>query len=123
MFQLKYKTRKEKSVNVFFSEDNNAWIDYNDLGTLFGVSDDFIKEIIDELPDEEINDPDYEIKDIDKDKKYYNLYSVVLIGGRINLFETADLLRWYNFFTKEYSSDVSKEFIRNLYHMLGLEPD
>lgn len=115
-----YKTRKDKKVNIYIKEDKSIWIDYNDLKVLFNATYDVIDNIINENEKEQKDNESQNI--IEQDGiKYISLLYALLIGIKTDTSEALKFLEWTDFFTKEYSSNTSKEFNNNLQKIFDID--
>jgi hypothetical protein len=103
---LIYTTTKRKKIHVYFAKNCEAWIVFEELKTLFDLSDERIREITDTCSGgvgaASISLPEY-----------FNFPLVVEIGKHINRIETEELVGWYQRMTQEHSLCISTEF--NLY--------
>lgn len=113
MFAFRYKTTKNKRIDVFFNDDKTVWIDYKDLGFLFYPQQKQIEESIKKRQAEEENLDKKSIIEYEG-KLLINILAFLFIGLYANEAEAVRLLHWYKFMTKEYDTETSEEFVENI---------
>ena len=97
-----YTTRTKKKIKVFFSDTVNAWINRNNLQTLFGVPEEDIEEAMNLHPDNNETDTDM-----------YSLDYVLKLGMCVNPNEADDLRGWHERMTnKHYDLNFSETLLK-----------
>ena len=105
-----YRTRKKKRITVFFSKNENdwlnnrtGWISRSDLQKLFDVPANEIETVKTLITDTNETHPEL-----------YSLDFILKIGNAVNPKEAADLKGWFERMTEQHDDIIFEEIMLNI---------